>query len=264
MIPEPPLRIAVAGAAGRMGRELVKLIAGEPERFGLAAAWVPAGSDALGRDAGEVAGCTGSIGVPCSEIANEGADVDVVIDFTNVAAVPGVARAAVAAKAALLSGVTGLDEAARTAQAGAADRVPVLHADNFSLGVAVLKELAVLARQRLGERFDVEIDEVHHRGKRDAPSGTARMLGRALGDTVDAIRAAPRENPGEIGYSVRRGGQVIGEHTVHFLGPHERLELTHRAGDRSLFAAGALAASGWLALQRPGQYRLEDYLRASE
>ncbi len=262
MIPEPPLRVAVAGAAGRMGRELVKLIAAEPERCSLAAAWVSAGSGALGRDAGEVAGCPEPIGVVCSEIGT--VEADVVIDFTTVATVPEVARAAVAAKAALLSGVTGLDAAAREAQTGAARRIPTLHAENFSLGVAVLKELAVIARQRLGECFDVEIDEVHHRGKRDAPSGTARMLGRALGDTAGAIRAAPREKAGEIGYSVRRGGQVIGEHTVHFLGPHERLELTHRAGDRSLFAAGALAASGWLVLQRPGQYRLEDYLRAAQ
>ena len=261
MIPEPPIRIAVAGAAGRMGRELVKLVAADPQHYALAAAWVPPRSEALGRDAGELADCPKSLGVSCSEI--EAADVDVVVDFTAVEAVPDVTRAAVAAKAALVCGVTGLDEAARKALSAAARDVPALHAENFSLGVAVLKELAVIARQRLGEGFDVEIDEVHHRGKRDAPSGTARMLGRALGDTAEAIRSAPREKPGEIGYSVRRGGQVIGEHTVYFLGPHERLELTHRAGDRALFAAGALAVSGWVVLQRAGQYRLEDYLRAS-
>ena len=255
------MRVAVAGAAGRMGRELVKLVAAGSQRYALTAAWVSPGSEALGRDAGELAGCPKSLDVSCSEM--ETADADVVVDFTTVEAVPDVARTAVAAKAALVSGVTGLDEAARQSLSEAARQVPVLHADNFSLGVAVLKELAVIARQRLGAGFDVEIDEVHHRGKRDAPSGTALMLGRTLGDTAGAIRTAPREKPGEIGYSVRRGGRVIGEHTVHFLGPHERLELTHRAGDRSLFAAGALAVTGWLVLQRPGQYRLEDFLRAS-
>jgi len=261
MIPEPPLRVAVAGAAGRMGRELVKLVAAESERYALVAAWVSPGSDALGCDAGELAGLSAPIGVSCSPMKPVG--LDVVLDFTTVAAVPDVARTAVAAKAAMVSGVTGLDEAAREALSQSAERVPVLHADNFSLGVAVLKELAIIARQRLGDGFDVEIDEVHHRGKRDAPSGTARMLGRALGDSADAIRAAPRETRGEIGYSVRRGGQVIGEHTVHFLGPHERLELTHRAGDRSLFAAGALAVTGWLVLQSPGQYGIENYLQSS-
>ena len=262
MIPESPMRIAVAGAAGRLGRELVKLVAAEPQRYVLTAAWVSPGSEALGRDAGELAGCTNSLDVSCSGMAV--ADADVVVDFTTVEAVPDVAHAAAAAKAALVSGVTGLDEAARKSLSEAARQVPVLHADNFSLGVAVLKELAIMARKRLGAGFDVEIDEVHHRGKRDAPSGTARMLGRALGDTAGAVRTAPREKQGEIGYSVRRGGRVIGEHTVHFLGPHERLELTHRAGDRSLFAAGALAVSLWLVRRRPGQYRLEDYLRARD
>ncbi len=260
MISEPPLRVAVAGAAGRMGRELVRLVAAEPERYALAAAWVSPDSEALGRDAGELAGLPVPIGVSCGPM--QALNLDVVLDFTTVAAVPDVARTAVAAKAALVSGVTGLDETARDALSRSAERVPVLHADNFSLGVTVLKELAVIARQRLGDGFDVEIDEVHHRGKRDAPSGTARMLGRALGDPAGEIRAAPRETSGEIGYSVRRGGQVIGEHTVYFLGPHERLELTHRAGDRSLFAAGALAVTGWLVLQRPGQYCIENYLQA--
>lgn len=257
MIPEPPLRIAVAGATGRMGRELVRLIAAEPKLYRLAAAWAALGSEAMGRDAGEQAGL-GAIDVPCTPV--EALDVDVVIDFSTVAAVPEVARAAARGKAALLSGVTGLDEAAREALSVAADSIPVLHADNFSLGVAVLRELAVLARERLGEAFDIEIDELHHRGKRDAPSGTARMLGRALGDSAGAIRTAARGEAREIGYSVRRGGQVAGEHTVYFLGPHERLELTHRAGDRALFASGALTVASWLVRQRRGRYRLEDYL----
>lgn len=259
MIPEPPLRIAVAGANGRMGGEVIRLIAGDPRQYSLVAAWVSLDSDKLGVDAGELTGCL-PLGVVCT--APQPADIDVVVDFTAVQAVPQIAGVAVECNAPLVSGVTGLDDPAKKSLSDAAAHVPVLHANNFSLGVAVLKELAVLARERLGDAFDIEIDEIHHRGKRDAPSGTARMLGQALGDSSTAVRTGPRETRGEIGYSVRRGGQVPGEHTVYFLGAHETLELRHRAGDRALFAAGALAVSGWLFRQRARQYCLEDYLLA--
>lgn len=252
-----PLRIAVAGAGGRMGGELVRLLASDPA-YRLTAAWVGAGSRALGRDTGELAGID-TLGIAGSATGEADAEVDVVVDFSTPAAVPGVAHAAASRGAALISGVTGLDEAAQAALADAARRVPVLHADNFSLGVAVLKALAIQARERLGSDFDIEIAEAHHRGKRDAPSGTALMLGRALGDEAARIRCGAREGS-EIGYSLRRGGNVIGEHTVSFLGPHERLELTHRAEDRALFAAGALAAARWLTGRRAGLYGLEDFL----
>ncbi|MGH8127319.1 MAG: 4-hydroxy-tetrahydrodipicolinate reductase [Gammaproteobacteria bacterium] len=253
-----PMHIAVAGAGGRMGGELVRLLASDTEQYRLTAAWVDADSRALGQDVGELAGI-GAIGVVCSTTGDTSAAVSAIVDFSTVAAMPAVTRAAEVHGAALVSGVTGLDEAAQAALADSARRVPVLHADNFSLGVAVLKELAILAHARLGNGFDIEISEAHHRAKRDAPSGTARMLGRALGDDEVRIRSGAREG-NEIAYSVRRGGNVIGEHTVSFLGPHERLELTHRAEDRALFAAGALAVASWLAGRRPGLYRLEDYL----
>lgn len=252
-----PLRIAVAGAGGRMGGELVRLLAEEPG-YRLVAAWVGADSADLGRDAGELAGI-GPLGIGCTATGETDGEVDAVVDFSLVAAVPQVTQAAVTRGAALASGVTGLDAGAREALEEAGRSVPVMHADNFSLGVAVLKELAVLARERLGPAFDIEIAEAHHRGKRDAPSGTALMLGRALGDGEGRIRTGPRDGR-EIGYAVRRGGAVIGEHTVSFLGPHERLELIHRAEDRALFGAGALAAARWLAGRRPGFYRLEEYL----
>lgn len=252
---DAPLRIAVAGARGRMGGELVRLLANYPD-CRLAAAWVGAGSAGLGRDAGESAGMA-PLGIACTTPGETDGGIDVVVDFSTVPAVPGVARAAVACGAALVSGVTGLDETAWEALRESARRVPVLHADNFSIGVAVLRELATIARERLGPGFDIEIGEAHHRGKRDAPSGTALMLGRALGDERGRIRTGARDGD-EIGYSVRRGGNVVGEHTVSFLGSHERLELTHRAEDRSLFAAGALAAARWLLSQPPGQYTFED------
>lgn len=258
---DAPLRVALGGAGGRMGGELVRLLASDAEHYRLTAAWIGAGSDELGRDAGELAGIA-TLGIACTETGEVSVGVDVVVDFSTVSAVPDVARAAVACDAALVSGVTGLDEAAHEALGEAARRIPVLHADNFSVGVAVLKVLAVIARERLGPAFDIEIGEAHHRGKHDAPSGTARMLGRALGDENPTIRTGARDGNG-IGYSVRRGGGVIGEHTVSFLGPHERLELTHRADDRSLFASGALSAARWLVRQAPGQYALEDCIAHS-
>lgn len=251
-----PLRLAVAGAAGRMGREVLRLATADPGRYAPVAAWIAPGSDLLDCDVSEWIG-PGYAGLTGTLIA--ALDADVVVDFSTAAAVPEVARAAAASKAALVSGVTGLDTTAQAAFTAAARQVPVLHADNFSVGVAVLRELAVLARERLGGDFDVEIAEAHHRGKRDAPSGTALMLGRALGDSKARIRTGAREN-GDIGYSVRRGGQIAGEHSIWFLGPHESLELKHRAEDRSLFAAGALSVAEWLVHQPPGQYRIEDYL----
>jgi 4-hydroxy-tetrahydrodipicolinate reductase len=253
-----PLRIAIAGASGRMGAELVRLLVRDAAHYRLTAAWVGAGSDALGQDVGELAGL-GPVGVRCTVIGAANAEVDAVVDFSTVAATCDVARVAGDRGAAWVCGVTGLDEAAHAALTEAARRVPVLPADNFSLGVAVLKELVVLARERLGTGFDIEIGEMHHRDKRDAPSGTARMLGRAFGDHAGHIRSGARAE-GEIAYSVRRGGNVIGEHTVYFLGPHERLELTHRAEDRALFAAGALAVVRWLVARRPGIYHLDDYI----
>jgi len=192
------LRIAVVGASGRMGAELVRLLAHDVAHYRLTAAWVGAGSVALGQDVGEPAGI-GALGMRCTTIGAANAEVDAIVDFSTVAAMPDVARAAGDRGAAWVCGVTGLDEAARAALAEAARQVPVLHADNFSLGVAVLKKLAVLARERLGAGFDIEIGEAHHRGKRDVPSGTACMLGRALGDREGHIRSGARVE-GEIAY----------------------------------------------------------------
>lgn len=253
-----PIRIALAGASGRMGGELVRLIATQSDRHRLTGAWVGAGSHALGRDVGELAG-VGSLGLTCTAVGQTEEPVDAVIDFTVPAAMHEVRQAVIEHEAAWVSGVTGLDDEAFALLDQAAQQVPVLHADNFSLGIAVLKELAVLAQQRLGDAFDIEIDEAHHRDKRDAPSGTAVMLGRALGDNDTTLRAGARK-PGEIGYSVRRGGGVRGDHTVHFLGRNQRLELTHRAESRALFAEGALTAADWLANRHPGRYTLNNIL----
>lgn len=256
MSKQQPIRIALAGASGRMGTELLRLIGVRPDRYRLVGAWVGQSSHALGRDAGEVAGID-SQGIVCTTIGNVNDGVDAVIDFSLPVAAREVSDAVVALKAAWVCGVTGLDDEESDLVNRVAEKAPVLHADNFSIGIAVLAELAALAKERLGDSFDIEIDEAHHRAKRDAPSGTARMLGRVLGDQVGRIRTGPRES-GEIGYSVRRGGGVRGEHTVYFLGQNERIELTHLAEDQALFANGALRAADWLMARSPGRYTLRD------
>lgn len=253
-----PLRIVVAGATGRMGTELLRLITGDPLRYRAAGAWVSPSSIATNRDIGHLIGI-GETGLLCSATGEVTIPVDVVVDFSVAAAAADIARQACSLGAALVNGVTGLEETARFAFAESARQIPLLHAENFSRGVAVLAELVVLAKKHLGADFDIEIGETHHRAKRDTPSGTARMLGRALGDGIATVRRGPRRD-GEIGYSVRRGGTVTGEHTVSFLGPHECLEFTHRAENRSLFAAGALRAAAWLIRQPPGLYTLRDSL----
>ncbi len=245
-----------------MGGELARLIVARPDRYRLTGAWVSGTSQALERDVGEAVGI-GSLGLVCTKVGEVEAAPDVVIDFSTPAAMPNVMRAAVAFDAAWVSGVTGLDDEAQALLDQAAQEIPMLHADNFSLGIAVLVELAALAKARLGADFDIEIDEAHHRAKCDAPSGTARMLGHALDDGSGTIRVGPRE-AGEIGYSVRRGGGVRGEHTVYFLGRNERLELTHRAEDRALFAEGALTAARWLVTCPPGRYTFSDVIRRCE
>ncbi len=253
-----PVAIAVAGAGGRMGREVLRLIHADPAHYHLAAAWVPEDGPDVGRDAGELCG-TGRLEVTCETAGRLPARAEAVVDFSTPGACVEIAAAAVDAGAALVCGTTGLNRDAEAALDRAAQHVPVLHAANFSFGIAVLSELVRLAGTRLGAAFDVEILEAHHRGKRDAPSGTARMLGRMLGDEAGAIRTGPRKNA-EVGYGVLRGGAVAGEHTVFFLGDHERLELTHRVADRGVFASGALRAARALVGRKPGRYALTDVL----
>lgn len=191
----------------------------------------------------------------------------VVVDFSTPSAVPGAASWAAEHGVPLVCGTTGLDAAADTALDEASRLVPVLYARNTSLGVAILTELVERAAAALPPEFAAEIVELHHDRKADAPSGTALHLFEALrGARADAVAVHGREGtPGprplaEVGVFALRGGTVAGEHTVHFLGPDERLELTHRAGDRSIFARGALAAARWLVERPPGRYAMRDVL----
>ncbi len=260
------MKLALHGATGRMGLTVARLAhaAGDIELVGAACA---PSDPAVGRDLGELAGL-GTLGlVATSDVGASLLGADVVVDFSTAPAVAGVAAAAARANVALLSGTTNLDASAQQALDRAAQAVPVLWAPNTSLGVQVLAELVEQAVRRLGLEYDVEIVEIHHRQKVDAPSGTARRLAQA----VKAARPGAREiwgRAGEVGarqadelaiFAVR-GGDVVGDHTVYLLGPGERLELTHRAHSRELLAHGALRAARWVAGQVPGRYAIRDVL----
>ena len=271
------MRIAVHGAAGRMGTSVIRLAAAEGAS--LVGAVVSPHSKALGRDAGEVAGI-GLVGVETTADTASGLlGADVVIDFSTAAALPHLLRLAARAKVAVVSGTTGLDAAGSRLLDEAAREVPVLWAPNTSVGVQVLAELVALAAQKLGPGFDVEIVETHHRAKVDAPSGTADRLrlaveeGRKQAATNGELsplrptygregRPGPRGD-GEIGMLAVRGGDVIGDHTVHFLGQGERIELTHRATNRDLFARGALRAARFVQGKPAGRYTMVDVIRGS-
>jgi 4-hydroxy-tetrahydrodipicolinate reductase len=265
-----PLEISILGAAGRMGRTLIRLLQAQPQRYRLCGALTIAADPLLGKDAGLVAGGE-ACGVPL--VADAGtalAHARVAIDFTLPAATADHLRACASAGIPLVLGTTGLDEALRGTLVATARTLPVLYARNFSVGVTLLTALAQLAAARLDEDYDAEIIEAHHRHKVDAPSGTALALGEAvaqgrggaLATLADWSRhgdTGPRER-GHIGFSVIRGGSIVGEHTVLFAADEERLELSHRAVDRSVFARGALRAAVWLAGRQPGLYDMHDVL----
>lgn len=249
-----------------MGRAIARLAveAGDIELVGA----VSHPEDPLqGKDIGELAG-VGSVGVAVGpDVAAALLGAEVMIDFSLPPALPAVLRAASLARVPLVIGTTGLSDADKQALDDAAAKIPLLWAQNMSLGVQVLAELVQQAVQRLGADFDVEIVEVHHRKKVDAPSGTAKRLM----DAVTAARSdsvALYERHGQVGprshtetaVLALRGGDVIGDHTVHVMGPGERLELTHRATDRDVFAHGALRAARWLLGKPPGRYTIPDVL----
>ncbi len=262
------VRIAVHGAAGRMGQSIIRLAASEGAS--LVGAIVPPHSSVLGRDAGEVAGA-GVAGVELTADTASGLlGADVVIDFSTAAALPHLLQLAARARVAVVSGTTRLDATCERLLDEAAKVVPVLWAPNTSVGVQVLAELVTRAAQQLGLDFDVEIVETHHRAKIDSPSGTAERLRHAVTEARTDLRAVhgregnvgPR-SAGEIGVLAVRGGDVIGDHTVHFLGPGERIELTHRATSRDLFARGALRAARFVQGSPPGRYAMADVIRGS-
>jgi 4-hydroxy-tetrahydrodipicolinate reductase len=261
-------RVGVVGVAGRMGAQLVKAIHDTPG-LKLVAAIDQPGGPAIGKDAGNMAGLA-----PCGvsvtgDLRSALAGIDVVIDFSRADAVGATADACAAAGVALMVGTTGLDAATKEHLAAAATRVPVLVSANTSLALNVLLDLVERAAGALPISYDIEIFEAHHRHKLDAPSGTALVLGEAaargrgerlsLRPGITGAQMGARVSGG-IGFSVVRGGDVVGEHDVRFLGVGEQLRLTHVATDRAIFARGAVAAAGWLVGRQPGQYRMADFL----
>jgi 4-hydroxy-tetrahydrodipicolinate reductase len=260
------LRVSVCGATGRMGRTVIRLV-GEAGDLELVGACAGSGDPGIGEDAGSLAG-GGRSGVAITDdMASALLGAQVVIDFSQPAALEQLARLVARQGVPLVSGTTGLIDASLLDTAAA--RVPVLWAANMSLGIQVLSELAAEAARRLGPGFDIEISEMHHRSKVDAPSGTGLRLAEAVQEVRNLHAVTGRSGivgarkPDEIGVLAFRGGDVIGDHTVHLLGPGERLELTHRATNRDLFAQGALRAARWLVKQSPGRYSLRDVLNTA-
>jgi 4-hydroxy-tetrahydrodipicolinate reductase len=263
------MRLIVAGAGGRMGRTLVKAIA-ETRGLALAGAIEGAGSPLLGKDAGELAGI-GANGVTITADAASLMDkADGIVDFTiPVATVALVALAAKAGKVHVI-GTTGCSAADDAKIADAAKTAVIVKSGNMSLGVNLLAALTKRVAKTLDAAFDVEVLEMHHNQKIDAPSGTALLLGQAAADgrgvelktheVMSRVGHTGARKAGDIGFATLRGGSVVGEHTVMFAGPAERIELTHRAADRMIFARGALHAALWAAKQKPGLYSMMDVL----
>ncbi len=257
------MKVAITGAAGRMGQNLVKLIS-IADDMQLAAVLEHAHSPQLGNMIGDV--------TLSSDMDAAAKAADVIIDFSVPAALPGLLAAAQQHGTRLVIGTTGLSAADEAAITNAAKTIPIVYSGNFSLGVNVLSALVERAAAVMSsELFDIEIFETHHKHKVDAPSGTALLLGRsaAQGRNVALDNKAVRSRDGhtgartagDIGFSVARGGNVAGDHTVFFFGEHERLELTHRATDSVIFARGALHAARWLMDQPIGLYNMRNVLK---
>ncbi len=263
------IRIGIAGAAGRMGVALVRAIA-EEDSCNLGAALEARGHKALGKDANRVAGLAhAGIFIGVDEATFLGS-CNVVIDFTTPEATAARAAAAAEKGAAFVTGTTGLSEEQMAALKTAAEKIPVVWAANMSVGVNLLLHLVRNAARALDSTWDIEIIEMHHRDKRDAPSGTALALGRTAAEArgidpdENAVRVrngdiGPRK-PSTIGYATLRGGDVVGDHSVVIAGAGERLELAHRATDRKIFARGAVRAAIWAADRENGFHSMADVL----
>lgn len=263
------VRIAITGAAGRMGRTLVEAIGEHPGAV-LGAAIERPGSSLIGVDVGELC-VQGRTGV-CLQgsLAEALGSFDVLIDFSSPEATAAAAALAARAGKALVIGTTGMDAVQQAEVDRAALQVPVCQAANFSTGVNLSLVLLETAARVLGDTVDIEIVEAHHRHKRDAPSGTALAMGevvaQALGRDLRSVAVYGREGqtgPREretIGFATVRGGDIVGDHTVMFAADGERLELSHKASSRMAFARGAVRAAVWLAGRPPGRYGMREVL----
>jgi 4-hydroxy-tetrahydrodipicolinate reductase len=263
------MRLIVAGAGGRMGRALTHAIAESPGAVLTGALEAP-GSELLGNDAGVLAGLPANGVRVSADLWSLSANADGILDFT----VPGatIANVAIAAERGLVHviGTTGLSASDDAVIKSVTSRATVVKSGNMSLGVNLLAALVRRVAQSLDDSFDIEILEMHHRAKIDAPSGTALLLGEAAAAgrkiALDQHSARGRDGltgarkAGDIGFAALRGGTVTGDHSVIFAGAMERIELTHRAEDRTMFAQGAIKAALWARGQKPGLYSMTDVL----
>lgn len=263
-----PLRIAIAGASGRMGRMLIEVVLNDSEVV-LAAAFDRAGAPFVGRDAGELVGSACGV-VVTDDVRAAIAAADCVIDFTRPEGTLvhlGIAREL---GKAMVIGTTGFSAAEKETIATVAKDVPVVFAPNMAVGVNAVFKLLEVAARILDEGYDVEVIEAHHRFKVDAPSGTALRMGevvaRELGRNLDECAIYGREGvtgerkPETIGFSTIRGGDVVGDHTVLFAGIGERIEITHKSGSRMPYALGSVRAARFLAGRKNGLFDMQDVL----
>jgi 4-hydroxy-tetrahydrodipicolinate reductase len=261
------VKIAIAGSGGRMGRMIVTAALASDD-LQIAAALERADSPELGRDCGEFLGRGTGVRITAALDAVAGAEA--LIDFTRPEATLAHLAFCAAHAVPMVIGTTGFDAAARAAIERASQRIPLVVAPNMSLGVQVLLRLVELGARLLDESYDLEILEVHHRDKIDAPSGTALQIGeaaaRARGRDLESSATFARHGqtgarrPGSIGFAALRGGDVVGDHTAIFAGAGERIEIAHRSTSRQSYAAGALRAARFLAGRAPGIYSMQDVL----
>lgn len=263
------MRLIVAGAGGRMGRTLIRAIAETPGCV-LSGALEAPGSELLGQDSGLLAGLPGN-GIELSaDLWALSKNADGILDFTVPAAT--IANVAIAAQRGLVHviGTTGLSVSDDAVIRSVTSQAVVVQSGNMSLGVNLLAALVKQVAKSLDQDFDIEILEMHHRQKIDAPSGTAYLLGQAAADGrgIDLAKNSVRSRDGhtgarktgDIGFATLRGGTATGDHTVIFAGPYERIELAHKSEDRMIFARGALKAAMWAQGKKPGFYTMADVL----
>ena len=266
------IRIAIVGAPGRMGRNLIQA-AQQAEGVTLGAALARSGSSLLGSDAGELAGI-GKIGVTLTDdLLQVVDDFDVLIDFTRPEGTLEYLAFCRKHKKAMVIGTTGFDEAGKEAIRAASEEIGIVFAANFSVGVNLVLNLLQQAAKVMGDYADIEIVEAHHRHKVDAPSGTALAMGEAIADAMnwnlDEHAVYAREgHTGErkaqtIGFATVRAGDIVGEHTAMFADIGERVEITHKASSRMTFANGAVKAASWLKNKKSGLYDMRDVLDLS-
>ncbi|EKT53956.1 4-hydroxy-tetrahydrodipicolinate reductase [Providencia rettgeri] len=267
------VRVAIVGAGGRMGRQLIQA-AQQQDRIQLGAAIEREGSSLIGTDAGELAGI-GKLGISIVDSLDQVVnDFDVVIDFTRPEGTLHYLAFCKANQKAMVIGTTGFDEQGKQAIAEAAKSIPIVFAANFSVGVNVVLKLLEKAAKVMGNYTDIEIVEAHHRHKVDAPSGTALAMGEsiasALGKNLKECAVYTREGytgerePGTIGFATIRAGDIVGEHTAMFADIGERVEITHKASSRMTFANGAIKASGWVCARNSGLYNMKDVLNLDD